>query len=340
LRTIYNKDGKLIKVLGGPDLCAGDIDGLRRRIEAELLTQGATKVRISVLFSLVPTVGYLRYRDVFQIVPVPPDAPRPRVPIRGDHPFLLEFKVSSSSNVEITLMRHQQKARQLELLLSSLFNMRVWSIKREMRSYWAMDISEDTVVLPSKFLLEGYGWRGFVAELDDFSSTEHLSPVEQINAQDYYSSRWVSFDSTLNAPNDIEQQLDKFFSLPIDQREKFLRASYWFQHAHAVLRDSKSASFVALVSAIEALMPTPKKRFGVTKRFVDFVESTIPGGAVPEDERRRFYELRSDLSHGPKLLSVDHDHWSFTPTQLNEGYDSDTVRQIVQLVLHNWLAAR
>jgi hypothetical protein len=347
LRTIYNKTGKLIEVRGGPDLCAGDIEGLRHRIESELLTEVATKVRSSVLFSPVPTVGYLRYRDVFQIVPVPADAPRPRFPIIEDHPFLLELKVRSSSNFVITSVRHQRKARQLELLLSSLFDVRVWSIRPEKRSYWVMDISEGALVLPSKFLQEGYSWHGAVAELDDFSPTQQLSPVEQINPQEYYPFRAVSVDSALSAPSDIEQQLDKFFSLPMEQREKFLRASYWFQYARAVLRDSKSASFVALVSAIEALMPPAKERcshcnqiVGVTKRFAHFVESTIPGGdAVPVAERKRFYGLRSELSHGETLLSVDNDAWSFTPTQLKEGYDSDTVRKIVQLVLHYWLAA-
>jgi hypothetical protein len=347
VRTLYDEDGKLINVLGGPDLATGEIDELRRKIETELLTQGATKVRRSVLFSSAPTTGYFRYRDVFQIVPVPPEAPRPKF-ILGDHPLFLEVKVHISSNFMITNLRYQRAARELELLLSSLLDLRVWSIGTEMRHHWSMDISEDTIVLPSKFLQEGYSWSGAVPELDDFRSTEHLSPIEQLDPHEYYSSRGISVDRKLDMSSDINEQLDKFFSLPIGQREKFLRAGYWFQHAHTVFHYSKSASFVALVSAIEALIPKPKggtrcphcKQMlgvGLRKQFVDFVESLVPGGAVPEAERKRFYRVRSALSHGGKLLAADHGVWGFTPKQLGEGSDTRAVWQIVQLVLHNWL---
>src|SRR5262245_38247792 len=312
LRTLYDEDGKLINVLGGPDLATGELEELRRKIEAELLTQGATKVRRSVLFFPAPTVGYFRYRDVFQIVPVPPEAPRPTF-LLGDHPLFLEFKVHSSSNFMITGLRYRRAARELELLLSSLLNLRIWSIGPETRHHWSIDISEDAIARPSKFLQEGYSWSGPVLELDDFSSTEHVAAVQQVDPHEYYSSRGISIDRNFDVPSDIEQQLDKFFSLPIERREKFLRASYWFQHAHKVFHYSKSASFIALVSAIEALMPPPKAGrqcphckqvlgSGPTKQFVDFVEAFIPCGAVPEAQRKRFYRVRSALSHGGKLL--------------------------------------
>ena len=110
VRTLYDENGKLINVVGGPDLATGEIDELRRKTETELLTQGATKVRRLVLFSSAPTTGHFRYRDVFQIVPVPPEAPRPKF-ILGDHPLFLEVKVHISSNFMITNLRYQRAAR-------------------------------------------------------------------------------------------------------------------------------------------------------------------------------------------------------------------------------------
>lgn len=196
---------------------------------------------------------------------------------------------------------------------------------------------------------EGYAWEGAILELDQFSSTAELSPLGVVDANEYYSRRGITLDQKLDVPSDIEQQLDRFFSLPASEREKFLRASYWFQHAHGVFSRSKSASFIALVSAIEALMPPPPKGgtqcpqckqmlgTGPTKQFVDFVDALVPGGAVPESERKRFYQLRSALSHGGKLLVGDHGVWGFSPKQLGEGQDTRVVWQIVQLVLHNWL---
>jgi hypothetical protein len=93
--------------------------------------------------------------------------------------------------------------------------------------------------------------------------------------------------------------------------------------------DNGDADFIAtinhiyaLVSAIEALMPPPKAAEkcpecnrstgpGPTRQFVDFVEASIPGSGISKNDRRRFYQIRSALTHGGKLLAVDHHSWGF-----------------------------
>jgi hypothetical protein len=50
LRVLYGKTGKLTKVLAGPDIQPGEIGELRTKIEAELLIDGASKVRRRVLW--------------------------------------------------------------------------------------------------------------------------------------------------------------------------------------------------------------------------------------------------------------------------------------------------
>jgi hypothetical protein len=350
LRVLYGKTGKLTKVFAGPDIQPGQIDELRAKIEAELLTDGAPKIRRRILFTAVPTVGYFRYEDVFQIVPLPAEAPRPKYQVFGGHPLFLECKVRTSSNPMVTFSRHEKAGRELELLLSSLLTQRLSSIAPETRHFWGI---EETGELPSKFLRKQYAWDGAVIELDDFSSTEGLSAVTLVDPHEYYSRRGVFIGQTLDIPSDMPQQVDRFFALSADNKERLLRAGYWLQHANSVFSFSKSASFVALVSAIEALMPPPqggrqcphcKQILGVgpTKQFVDFVEALIPGNSIPEAERKRFYQVRSALSHGGKLLASDHSGWGlqFTPKQLGEGRDTRVVWQIVQLVLHNWLATR
>jgi hypothetical protein len=348
LRVLYDADGKLIGARTGPDADASHIDELRAKIEEELLKAGNAKVRRLVFFTSVPTTGYFRYRDLFQIVPVPPEAPRPKF-IFGHHPFFLEFKVVSSSNLSITNFRVQRISREVELLLSSLLDYRIWTIGQETRHHWSLEISETDGVLPCKFLQEGYYWDGAVLELDDFSSPDGAEPLDSIDPSEYFSSRGITIDRKLDVSADFTSQLDKFYALSREDQDIFLRASYWFQHAHTVFTYSKSGSFVALVCAIEALMPSPQhitqcphcKQMlgpGPTKQFVDFVEALIPGGTIPETERRRFYRMRSGLSHGGKLLAADHGAWGFTPKQLVEGHDARTMWQIVHVVVHNWLA--
>src|SRR6266404_6332601 len=279
---------------------------------------------------------------------MPPEAPRPDQ-IIGDYPFLLEYSVLASPDMMVTVLRQQRVVRELELILSSLLDFRVWSLGPNYRKHWCFDVSDGQVRFPSKFLQEGYGWDGPQPSGDDFTDTNGFISVALIEINQYYSMRGISIDRSLDLPADLPQQLDRFFALTTTDREKFLRASYWFQHAGTVFSYSKSASFIALVSAVEALMPEPsagepcpqcKQRIGAgpTRRFVEFVESTVPNSGISNQERRRFYRVRSALAHGGKLLAVDHNNWGFTPKQLGEDYDARTMWRIVQIVLHNWLA--
>ena len=251
----------------------------------------------------------------------------------------------------VSQFRQERVGRQLELVLSSLLKFGLRSIGPETRFQWSVNRSDDGTVHPSKFLQEGYQWDGVVLELDEFSACGGYPALAKLDVNQYYSRLEISPGQPLDVPSNIEHQLDLFFALPFGEKEKFLRASYWFQHAHRAFIRSRSASFIALVSAIEALMPPPKagkqcpecKQIlgtGPTKQFADFVDELLPGGAIPESERKRFYRLRSSLSHGGKLLLDDHgSFWGFTPQQLGEGHDTRILWRIVQTVLHNWLCA-
>src|SRR5216683_2573352 len=75
LKCIF-KRGRLAKVTAGPLMSEDHLSAVQSVIEAELRP---TPLRVSteVLFSSVPVRGYFRYNDVFQILPVPEEAPKP-----------------------------------------------------------------------------------------------------------------------------------------------------------------------------------------------------------------------------------------------------------------------
>ena len=66
MRALYDDNGKLIKVLVGPDAEPNDVDQLRQKIEAALLVRGASRVRRNVLFAAVPTIGHFATRTFFR----------------------------------------------------------------------------------------------------------------------------------------------------------------------------------------------------------------------------------------------------------------------------------
>jgi hypothetical protein len=254
LRALYNNDGRLHKVLVGPDALPDDVEQLRSKIEAELLSDAKPRVRRQVLFSAAPTTGHFKYKDQFQILPVPPAAPRPDQFI-GQHPFILEYAVRTSPNFVITNFRQAKIARELELILSTLLVLRVSGLGSELRKHWVIDYKGDQAIRQSQFLQEGYAWDGAIAEGEDFSPTGDTPPMPAVEINEYYGFLGLALDRTLDLPDNFTRQLDQFYGLDAVEREKVLRASYWFQHASNVFTYSKSASFVALVSAIEVIMP-------------------------------------------------------------------------------------
>lgn len=118
---------------------------------------------------------------------------------------------------------------------------------------------------------------------------------------------------------------------------------YWLHTAHRVFERSKSSAYVALASAIEAFLsdekgapcdacgkPTGK---GPTALFRDFLEVYTP--EVPPKMRRDFYDTRSSLTHGSKLLLSDEIGWGISLTTMQEGRRYRVLSDVVRIALLN-----
>jgi len=348
LRLIYDRS-RLAEIAPGPTLTAADVDTLRSRIEKELLTSDGARVGRVILFSSVPVTGCFRYDNLFQLVPVPPDAPRPAFTM-GEHPFLLEFSFRTSPNASIRHVRRAILERELELLASGLLEFGVRAHGKMARHHWVLPQQTVTEPWRSVYLQEMYTWPGLVLEDDNFTDTQTVPRLVEVPPADYYTRSGIGAERVLEIPANLESLLGRLFALPREYCEAFLRACFWFQHARTVHSYSRSAAFTAAVSAIEALMPDVKgpevcekcgRPIGVgpTKLFIEFVERFAPGGAT-EGDRRKLYSIRSKLSHGGSLLFSDRRIWSpgLTPEHIREWDDIGTAWRLVRTVLVNWLA--
>ncbi|MGH6876469.1 MAG: hypothetical protein ACREHV_03710 [Rhizomicrobium sp.] len=101
LTVRYGRKGGVVAIDAGPNLFDADVAEIESKIRHSLLNRGPEKIGRQVLFANIPTDGWFRFGDVFQIVPVPPEAPRPRFPV-GQHPFLLEVRFVTGSDMQIT----------------------------------------------------------------------------------------------------------------------------------------------------------------------------------------------------------------------------------------------
>lgn len=345
----YDGNGELDAVHPGPALKSTDISELKARIEHDLLAPGESVIGMVVLFAHLPTTGWFRYKDVFQIVPVPKDAPRPSF-LAADHPLVLEFRFTDSIDRMVGIQRRARIAREIELLCVALSSSLKGSLGINARHHWVIPEEADINSLKSRLCQELYTWPGALGQAQEFSSITATAPVARAPHVEYYSRRGISPDQVVDLPDSMEECLDAFFALPRAERDRFLRASYWFRHAQHTFAHSQSASFTALVSAIEALMSAPSNTEtcitcgrntgpGPTKLFIDFVERYAPSPTVPRAERRKLYALRSALSHGGNLLHTDREAWSpgLTPDRIRQWERMDGMWQIVRVALVHWL---
>ena len=202
-------------------------------------------------------------------------------------------------------------------------------------------------------VIDPYTYKVANGKVEKFSDTMDIPSLMLTATNEYYNRLGITVGQELDLPNDFAALLDHFYACSREDRDRFLRASYWFAHAQHVSNISRSASFTALVSAIEAMMPPPDGMEkcitcnrslgkGPTAHFVDFVSRFAPDPVVSNSDRRKLYSLRSALSHGGSLLHSDRTGWmgGMTGKSLDELEDRQAMWRIVRVTLVNWLLSR
>jgi hypothetical protein len=164
-------------------------------------------------------------------------------------------------------------------------------------------------------------------------------------------SYFGSNSSSLELPDNLEESFDLAFSLSSQDWEKFFMDCSWYYQAIDIWQKFNSSAFIALVSAIECLVPKGQEicsfcgqpKYRVTKRFKDFLEKHVPFLATEFHEEKKFiYQVRSDLSHGLDLLIQDMKPWTF---MLNPRAQKQDILQrnlyfITRVAIYNWLWIR
>jgi hypothetical protein len=141
-------------------------------------------------------------------------------------------------------------------------------------------------------------------------------------------------------------------ALPSGNRAKFDRATFWIDMASRQWNISVSASFAALVSAIESLIErgdihqfkcptcgtaTQHEVPSATRRFKDFFDIYAPDAALakPRDD---MYSLRSGILHGGDLMQLDQDlAFGWDPPWWNERELHEELWSLTLIALRNWL---
>lgn len=348
LRIFYSKKGRIKEVVRNSSLSDAEISIIDKKIEDCIVSRSLPVWGRYKFFSQAPVSGWFRYKDLFQILPVPPIAPQPHYGA-DPHPGLIEVKDVGSQDVDIRSMRVSRSARSIELILTMLVPTIARFCFKDGPREWVYGDAVDGQIV-SSLKSKGYHYADDGHYAGGFTATDDIPPIERIDSDEFYNNHPHAFHvgRDLVFPKGLEQSLDKVFALSANKKNKLLRACYWLNTSRNIHRDSASGSYVALVSAIEAIMddkrgppcPTCSKPTGdgPTKTFRDFIETHTPG--VPEAMRKQFYDVRSNLSHGGTLLAEDEEVWSGGRMSMYQGLDFMNLNSVVRAAVLNWLATQ
>jgi hypothetical protein len=181
---------------------------------------------------------------------------------------------------------------------------------------------------------------GFRYIVDDFPLAADVPPLEELAAETYYDLR-AGYADSLTIPAELSRLLDTFSGLEGDDRERFLRACFWYHTASTVWDYSQSLHLTSLVNAIECLAtvgPERSKPEGPSGLFLSFMREFAPGkpGRKVLD---KIYDVRGEITHGERLLYLDQSS-PLVPLDQISARDrevGDNASVLCQGALINWL---
>jgi hypothetical protein len=347
LRLEYNRDLEPTGAFAEETLTEKDIETVWVELNRNYFESAGTGICQTVLLVSGPMDGWWRYRDRFQIVPVPPAAPRPNF-LMAAFPFLLEFTYNRSPDEFVSGRRRQRDGYRLSLVLSALIRRSItWHLATEVgnrRHAW-VQLPNSGGVWNVVYCSMTYDHASIRHLPETFTPTGELPPIPLVPAEQYYRPGYIRGGDGLELPDDLEESFDIFFALPGRLQDRFLQASYWLHQTNRV--DSFSGIFLHTIQAIESLAWQPRTQTfcprcnkpdgpGPTRLFNDFLDRFAPGAI---EGRRVLYNVRSGLSHGsmPPFLVDTEIHFGYVPEDHDQRQLASDALEAARIAMHNWL---
>lgn len=341
----WTQTGAIKKIVTGKDIDAATFAKIESEID-DALRATDIQYRRFPIFSNRPVKGAIGFEDWFQIIPAPDSVPQPTAGW-GDYVAVLEVAVEGSSLSMLVGNRAFTEAKSVELLLSGLtlggfrlqsqFSQSVWVLDPEMQG-------------KPRHLQRGFSSQEMHGTVPSFADIGGMSDIELVSVHGYFDGRSQGSSEHAILPETFPGLALKFRTLSKKRKDMFLRAARWAKHMDDVSTLSRSAAYVAAISAIEALLPSTNgpatpcaacgrtKVDGLTQQFANFVDSMV-GGAVPYKLRLALYNRRSRIVHGQLIASDDVSLHHVNPTSLSEMSEQRWLNASTRIVLHNWLVA-
>lgn len=346
------RDTEIVAIESGPAFDPAEWEQIGAAIETSILAGPSTVGREYSFSSFRVRGSWQGERSRVQILPPPEHAPQAEYEM-AEHPFILEFSIKGSDFWPLTNHRRMREHRKLTLLLNILLTGHTSFQLRRPGHFWAA-VPRDDGGHDFHWLQQFYCAKLGKAVLDEFSPPA-IEQLDAVEPDAYYAEVGGHDGRGLHVPADLGLSICNYRALSPENRAAFDRAAFWFDMASRQWNISVSASFAALVSAIESLTGRGDlHRFncpgcgndmqhenpGATRRFRDFLETHVPGATLAK-RRNSMYSLRSGILHGGKLMQLDQDlAFGWDPPGWNERELHTELWGLTRLSLRHWLQTR
>ncbi len=276
----------------------------------------------------------------------------------GDHPFVIQFRYTSTPGFVIDNQRRSRRANDVVKILNAILEERISLGPRYAEQYWVYE-EGNSENLTARWAQRGYAGVEVKAIVQDFTDISNLSRFTFIEPNNYYNTLRPSSDM-LKLPGDINESLNKVYKLSPSDRKKYNQACAWFAVVDDLWFKSHASYYIALVCAIESLISESHKcpecgqeitepvggnctrghpKYMITRRFKNFVQKylMIPN-PIPQ-EVGIIYQVRSKLVHGSLLFDADLGSFGL-PLSYNQDSERElfsTLNKVTRLILYNWL---
>ena len=318
LHVKYNKKWKILekpKFNGSKTL----YDEIIKEINS-INIQNEHKYAEKYIYSFEPINAEFNYKNKIILKRLPSEAQQPPFSW-AKHAVKLEVKYNGHHNPRLNALRSQKALREAELLLVALDSKIRSNTSSNSRHEWVIDTS-DPNNWSTKYLSVGY----------HFDKNPSSNQSETAQPQSFTEN--------------IETPLDKYFNLEQTKMEQFLRACFWLDNANEIYCHSRSAAYIALINAIETLLPDSssdtckvcnKPTKSISANFREFLDNYVPN-ELENNYKNELYDLRSKLTHGKALLILDQQIGGMGVRDKYERYQYRDVEKIVRIALRNWLS--
>ncbi len=336
-----------------------------------------SRVRQEIIMSTMRVKGAFRYGDIFQILPMYPEARVLEYAI-GHHPCLLEYRYNvpdveetkynpalPQNMIDSTLDddASSKVKKWILLVLSVLSKSLVFQYGGKPNEHqWfvqlPVDLKDHSVSDKPLYGCLGYHNQGLSARvIYDFSKSD-AAFIRRIDFNEYYNSETPQqyvigkTSDEFELPDKIHEYLGSFIALVESHKKTFLCSSYMFRQGVQLFYQAPSLAFAACVSSLEALIQIEHEgepeepcekcqqvQYHVTRKFLDFISRYGNDSKNTKKVAEKIYKRRSAILHRGQLYPGEGD----TRT-MEEPFDwilDDEMRRDVirffRICIINWL---